>query len=1312
MYFDAEKTGLELQLKLISLQQALNDAKQGDTLEVDWLTVSEGESLAIPAGVKVVADSVRINDSAKLAVNGELTADTTYIMGSVELNGILTSLYINQKGSGKVTFGSGGKVYLSGTWDANWESSDLSVLETQVIGVIKEDDTDPVIFPYWNINGDDETVYYWNGAKWILSGTDPGDPDKPSVAGKTFTIESKTYDFTGEAITPAVTSTEGLSEGTDYTVSYINNVLPGQATVLITGIGNYTGEQRLNFTILKGTAVLTASMTGDVTLEEGVYTAVYGSKPKITASLSHNYGTAVVEGGLTYTSSNEEVAVVSDTGVVTLKKAADEPVSITVAMTATDTLEAQSTVALKLKVTKAPQKISVPENEYIRYLADGKFSLRAEAPAQITYVSSDTQEEILSVDADGYVTPIKTGQAEITLKAGADDCYEAAEDVKVSVRILAGDSEVKLKQKKWAVGYGDNSGDNTLDLSDTSELLKVTGGKLLVSGADGETLSYDIDSRLLKGLKGGELNLTLQADADEGNGYGKSPEVTVPVKIMDAVAKVGESDDSRTYISVSSALSAIEKSGLITLIKDTEDTGILHLPSDRAVIQKGMDVILNYAGHQYNGTLRVFGKLTLRNTTSPVLTGAGTEGDISLSAQEEGGSSFQLLDQGQLIVEQSSGSSSEIKDDAIKGDTAKLETVSGSTTTVTYFASLSQAVGEANTQAEGGTGSNITVELTNPAVLDNDVELKENVTLNLAGNPIAAKSDQTIGGSGKVTSEVEAAGGATEKKNVVLSEGLLATGAGLQVEDGTVTETTVLEYTVGDQDKHTYDGAVPELVLTQKDQDKDYSKYKVEPVEEGETGVGTHTYKANVYLDGTFVKQYSGEIEVVPKTVAAKAAAVGKTYDGTAKAEVTVEVTDPEVKTLLENDGVEIVSRGSFEGSEPGDNKKVNVTASLELNGEEAANYVLQLDSAEVTASITKADMTVTANDVEHVYDGNSVEPDITISAGQSTVSVMYAEGKSGNAPADSDYKSEKPAFDKVGTYTVYYKATAANYNDAAGNVKVTVTVPPAVQNVIDKLNVVTVPTSLEDTGAISKMTEARAAYDTLQANNDLNEAQKNLIKNDYDDLLGKLTAAESKNKELEEEAARKKAADEEAARKAAEEAAAKRAAEEAAAKKAAEEAAAKKAAEEAAAKKAAEEAAAKKAAEEAAAKKAAEEEAARKAAEEEEAKKEKNAISTTPGSLKAKAQKKGKVKLTWKALKKTKKTKKLYSQVKKIEIQYSTDSTFNESATKTKKVSKTKATITLSGLKKKAVYYFRIRYVDKTGGCSKWTKAKKVKTK
>ena len=64
-------------------------------------------------------------------------------------------------------------------------------------------------------------------------------------------VESGT--FTGEPLTPTVTVTDGnavLAEGTEYSVSYSNNTAIGDASVTVSGMGNYTGSVTSTFFIV------------------------------------------------------------------------------------------------------------------------------------------------------------------------------------------------------------------------------------------------------------------------------------------------------------------------------------------------------------------------------------------------------------------------------------------------------------------------------------------------------------------------------------------------------------------------------------------------------------------------------------------------------------------------------------------------------------------------------------------------------------------------------------------------------------------------------------------------------------------------------------------------------------------------------------------------------------------------------------------------------------------------------------------------------------------------------------------------------
>ena len=87
------------------------------------------------------------------------------------------------------------------------------------------------------------------------SSTPTPDPpvSKQNIANATVSsIPAQTY--TGRAITPQPVVTLGtkkLVAGTDYTITYANNVNVGTATITIKGMGNYAGTKTARFTIVK-----------------------------------------------------------------------------------------------------------------------------------------------------------------------------------------------------------------------------------------------------------------------------------------------------------------------------------------------------------------------------------------------------------------------------------------------------------------------------------------------------------------------------------------------------------------------------------------------------------------------------------------------------------------------------------------------------------------------------------------------------------------------------------------------------------------------------------------------------------------------------------------------------------------------------------------------------------------------------------------------------------------------------------------------------------------------------------------------------
>ena len=92
---------------------------------------------------------------------------------------------------------------------------------------------------------------------------------KTDIAGASVSVNPSSATYTGSAIEPRITVTSGgatLQQGTDFRLSFANNVKVGTATVTITGIGNYTGTTTATFTITK-VPTNTKRLAGPVALD-------------------------------------------------------------------------------------------------------------------------------------------------------------------------------------------------------------------------------------------------------------------------------------------------------------------------------------------------------------------------------------------------------------------------------------------------------------------------------------------------------------------------------------------------------------------------------------------------------------------------------------------------------------------------------------------------------------------------------------------------------------------------------------------------------------------------------------------------------------------------------------------------------------------------------------------------------------------------------------------------------------------------------------------------------------------------------------
>ena len=174
-----------------------------------------------------------------------------------------------------------------------------------------------------------------------------------SVAGVSVSgIVNKPY--TGGAITQSPTVKLGsitLKNGTDYTLTYKNNVNVGTATVVITGKGNYTGSVSKTFQINKGTNPIVANN----------YVRAGSAKAQsFTISVKRNEN-----GKITYSSNNKNIKV-NKNGKVTIAKGYCGQATITITVAAS---ASYNVTTKKITVTVSPR---TPTFKSLKSTAKGK----------------------------------------------------------------------------------------------------------------------------------------------------------------------------------------------------------------------------------------------------------------------------------------------------------------------------------------------------------------------------------------------------------------------------------------------------------------------------------------------------------------------------------------------------------------------------------------------------------------------------------------------------------------------------------------------------------------------------------------------------------------------------------------------------------------------------------------------------------------------------------------------------------------------------------------------------------------------------
>ncbi len=220
-------------------------------------------------------------------------------------------------------------------------------------------------------------------------------------------LAKKTYNGSEQTQTPVV-KLDGstLTAGTDYTVSYSNNIDAGTATVIITGTGHYEGTASADFTITKAAQRFTVKAES-TSIDVGKTTKVTATGAKETSKY-------------TFSSSDTSIAEVDASGTVTGK--AEGTVTITVRTAATANYKAGSKT-VKITVNE-PQTINLEDNAVISGLTNRTYNGSEQFQTPVVKLQDGT---VLKEGTDytvSYENNRNAGTATVIITAVNESKYE------------------------------------------------------------------------------------------------------------------------------------------------------------------------------------------------------------------------------------------------------------------------------------------------------------------------------------------------------------------------------------------------------------------------------------------------------------------------------------------------------------------------------------------------------------------------------------------------------------------------------------------------------------------------------------------------------------------------------------------------------------------------------------------------------------------------------------------------------------------------------------------------------------------------
>ncbi|MFQ9514440.1 MAG: leucine-rich repeat protein [Eubacterium sp.] len=432
--------------------------------------------------------SFSLSDNEKIYTGSEITNDVTVKFGNITLEKDTDYLVSygnnigvgaaevtvtgtgNYTGSKKLTFAIVQKSIISGSVSMSqsqytFTGSAISPLPTVTVDGITL------------VNGKDYTVSYSNNTKvgtanvvitgiGNYKGTLNAGFKIIAVSGNRYTcaLSNTNYTYSGNAYKPDVTVKNGstvLKNGTDYSVSYANNVNAGTATVTVTFKGNYTGSLKKTFTINKASLNTLNIYLGAV---NDYYT---GTQRKVSVYVKNSSGNNI-------SNSNYSVAYKDNIKVG----------RASVVITGKNNYSGSKTLYFNIYPSVSKDTVEIYKKT--------TYKLSVKASGTVTYKSS--KPKVAKIDSKGKITARKKGTTTIKVT-----CNKMTVNVKVTVKAPY------ISKKKAKLYYGDSlklkvkgSGKVSWSSSKPSVATVSSKGKVKAKKSGKVTIRAKVNGKTLK----------------------------------------------------------------------------------------------------------------------------------------------------------------------------------------------------------------------------------------------------------------------------------------------------------------------------------------------------------------------------------------------------------------------------------------------------------------------------------------------------------------------------------------------------------------------------------------------------------------------------------------------------------------------------------------------------------------------------------------------------------------------------------------------------------------------------------------------